>query len=474
MLVLVPHEYGHTVPGEHPERLLKLWTWVKQSAGRLAGSSPPRTALLIFAVVIAMATALLMMPWATSSGRPAPFHDALFVATSAVSVTGLTPVNTAEHWSPAGQVVILAAIQIGGLGILTLASLIALSVTHHLGLRTRLIAQEGMATGPLGEVGLLIRTVVTCSVIVEAALAAVLVPRMMMLEDSPATGAWHGIFYAISAFNNAGFVIHPEGLLGVAYDPVVLWTIMVGVFLGSLGFPVLLVLWRCRWHIKRWSLHSKLTLEVTALLLVLGAIAYALLEWNHTESLGGMSVAEKLQNSLFASVMMRSGGFSVVDNIAEHSETMLVTNALMFIGGGSASTAGGIKVTTFAVILLAFLAEARGHGDATAHGRTVPAQAMRVAISVVAMAASCILISTLVLMILTGDDLERPLFESISAFGTVGLTSGLTAELPPAGLYVLSGLMFTGRVGVMTFAAALTIRHSRTRYRYPEERPIIG
>ncbi|WP_238385385.1 TrkH family potassium uptake protein [Nesterenkonia muleiensis] len=457
-----------------PIRQRTLWESLKRPMSRLVGSSPPRIALLAFAVVIAVFTALLMMPWATASGRSAQFHDAVFVATSAVSVTGLISVNTAEHWSLAGQIVILAAIQIGGLGILTLATLVAVSVTHHLGLRTRLVAQEGMATGRLGEVGSLIKTVVVCSVVVEAALAAVLVPRMMMLDESPAVGAWHGLFYSISAFNNAGFVIHPEGLAGIGHDPVVLWTIMVGVFLGSLGFPVLLVLWRCRWHFTKWSLHTKLTMQVTVLLMVLGAVAYALLEWHHADTMGDMTIWEKLQNSLFASIMMRSGGFSVVDNIMEHSETMLVTNALMFVGGGSASTAGGIKVTTFAVILLAFLAEARGQEESTAHGRTIPAQAVRVAISVVAVSATLILVSTLALIMIAGEDLERPLFESISAFATVGLTSGLSAELPPSGLYVLSGLMFAGRVGIMTFAAALTIRHSGTRYRYPEGRPIIG
>lgn len=451
-----------------------LWGSVKHALSRLAQSSPPRTALLIFAAVIALFTSLLLMPWATPGRGSADFHDALFVSTSAVTVTGLTPVNTAEHWSLGGQIVILAAIQVGGLGILTLASLVAVSVTHHLGLRTRLVAQEGIASGPLGEVGSLIKTVVICSLVVQSALAAVLIPRMMILEGSPATGAWHGLFYSISAFNNAGFVIHPDGLAGVNNDPLVLWTIMIGVFLGSLGFPVLLLLWRCRFAFKRWSLHTKLTIEFTVAFMVLGAIAYALLEWNHADTLGHMATWEKLQNSLFASVMMRSGGFSVVDNIMEHSETMLVTNALMFVGGGSASTAGGIKVTTFAVILLAFIAEARGHEESSAHGRTIPAQAVRVAISVVAMAATFILASTLALIILTGEDLERPLFESISAFATVGLTSGLTEELPPTGLYVLSGLMFTGRVGIMTFAAALTIRHTRTRYRYPEGRPIIG
>ncbi len=450
------------------------WRSFTRWLGRLSGSSPARAALLIFALTIGLFTSLLMTPWATASGRAPEFHDALFVATSAVTVTGLTPVNTAEHWSLAGEIVILTGIQIGGLGIITIAALLAISVTRHLGLRTRLVAQEGMSTGKLGETGSLIKTVVICSAVVELALALVLVPRMIVLEGSIGTGFWHGLFYAVSAFNNAGFVIHPEGLAGIDHDPVVLWTIMIGVFLGSLGFPVLLLLWRCRWHIRRWSLHTRLTVEVTVLLMVVGAILYAVLEWNHADTLGQMSTGEKLQNSLFASVMMRSGGFSVVENVMEHSETMLITNALMFAGGGSASTAGGIKVTTIAVIFLAFLAEARGHEESTAHGRTIPAQAVRVAISVVAMGATFVLISTLALIIISGDDLERPLFESISAFATVGLTSGLTEELPPAGLYVLSGLMFAGRIGIMTFATALTIRHSRTRYRYPEARPIIG
>ena len=458
----------------HQMQETSTWRGFTRWLGRLSGSSPARAALLIFALTIGLFTSLLMMPWATASGSPPDFHDALFVATSAVTVTGLTPVNTAEHWSLAGEIVILVGIQIGGLGIITIAALLAISVTRHLGLRTRLVAQEGLSTGKLGETGSLIRTVVIFSAVVELALAMVLVPRLIALEGEVGSGFWHGIFYSVSAFNNAGFVIHPEGLADLGHDPLVLWTLMVGVLLGSLGFPVLLLLWRHRWHFRRWSLHTRLTVEVTLLLMVVGAVLYAVLEWNHFDTLGQMSTGEKLQNSLFASVMMRSGGFSVVENVMEHSETMLITNALMFAGGGSASTAGGIKVTTIAVIFLAFLAEARGHEESTAHGRTIPAQAVRVAVSVVAMGATFVLISTLALIIITGDDLERPLFESISAFATCGLTSGLTEELPPSGLYVLTGLMFAGRVGIMTFAAALTIRHSRTRYRYPEARPIIG
>lgn len=447
---------------------------LKSALGSLSGGTPARTALLVFGVTIGLFTSLLSMPWATASGRPAAFHEALFVATSAVTVTGLTPVNTAEYWSLGGQIVIISGIQVGGLGIITIAVLLAMTVTRHLGLRTRLIAQEGLTTGRLGETGGLIRIVVVVSVVVESVLALVLVPRLIQLEGDVVTGTWHGIFYAISAFNNAGFVIHPEGLSDLGHDPLVLWTIMIGVFLGSLGFPVLLILWRFRWHLRHWTLHTHLTVEVTVLLLVIGAVFYALVEWNHASTLGSMGTGEKLQNSLFASVMMRSGGFSVVDNVAEHSETMLVTSALMFAGGGSASTAGGIKVTTIAVIWLAFLAEARGDQESRAHRRTIPAQAVRVATSVVAVAATLVLMSTLALVMISDTDLERALFESISAFATCGLTTGLTEELPPAALYVLSGLMFAGRIGIMTFAAALTIRHNHTRYRYPEDRPVIG
>ncbi|MBE1515259.1 TrkH family potassium uptake protein [Nesterenkonia halotolerans] len=449
---------------------------LRQGLRRLTGTSPARAAMMIFAVTIAVFASLLMMPWSTVAGRSPEFHDALFVATSAVTVTGLTSVNTADHWSFAGELVILIGIQVGGLGIITIAALLAISVTRNLGLRTRLVAQEGgISTGAMGETGQVIRTVVICSAVVEAALAMVLIPRFIHLEDDLASGVWHGLFYAISSFNNAGFVVHSGGLDGFGADPVVIWTIMAGVFLGSLGFPVLFMLWRNRWHVRRWSLHTKLTLQVTLLLLVVGALLYGIMEWSNTNTIGEMSVWEKVQNSLFASVNMRSGGFSVVESNMENSETMLISDALMFAGGGSASTAGGIKVTTIAVIWLAFLAEARGDAESTAHGRTIPASAVRVAVSVVAMGATLVLISTVWLMYITGLDMGRPLYESISAFATVGLTAGLSADLPPEGLYVLAALMFAGRVGIITFAASLTVRQrSRVRYRYPEGRPMIG
>lgn len=436
--------------------------------------SPARIAVSAFILTIGLFSSLLMMPWATVGPRAPELHDAVLVATSAVTVTGLTSVNTAEHWSLAGQITILLGIQIGGLGIITTAALLAVSITHRLGLRTRLIAQEGMATGRLGETGSLIKVILICSLSVEAVLALILVPRFVTLEGSFLRGLWHGVFYAISSFNNAGFVLHPGGLADLGHDPVVLWTLMAGVFIGSLGFPVLYILWRHGFRIRRWSLHARLTIECSVLFLIVGAVLFAAFEWNNSSTLGDMSVGEKLHSALFSSVMMRSGGFEVVDSGRLHSQTMLIADALMFAGGGSTSTAGGIKVTTVAVMFLSFLAEARGHSQSTAHGRTIPAQATRVAVSVVAMAATVVLVATIALIAISGETLERPLFEAISAFATCGLSTGLTADLSPSGLYVLSALMLTGRVGIMTFAAALATRHTTIRYRFPDEQPLIG
>ena len=437
-------------------------------------SSPARSALLAFAAAIVVFTVLLMMPWATASDDPAYLHDAVFTATSAVSVTGLTTVDTATHWSPAGQVVILAGIQVGGLGIVTISSLLALSVTRQFGVRTRLLAQTGMSAGGLGEVRSRITTIVVSSALVELVIALVLAPRLIAHHGSFGDGLWHAVFYAVSAFNNAGFVLDPGGLAPVADDPVVFWALICAVFLGSLGFPVLLVLWKHQWHLGRWNLHTRLTVEVSVLLMLVGALGFAALEWSNGATLGGDGVADKLQQSVFASVMMRSGGFAIIDPIDTTASTMLITDALMFVGGGSVSTAGGVKVTTLAVIFLAFLAEARGRDDATAHGRALPTSSLRVAVSVAGRGLTLVAGSALALMILTGEDLGRPLFESISAFATCGLSSGLSAELEPAGVYVLSGLMFAGRVGIITFATALTMRAQRTRYRLPVERPIIG
>ena len=446
-----------------------------RAVGSAVGGSPARAALSAFALMSLVFTGLLALPWAAADGRPTALHDAMFTAVSAFSVTGLTTLNTAEHWSPAGQAVILVAIQIGGLGILSMASLLTLAVSRHLGLRSKLATQEaGMTSGNLGEVGRLLRVVVLTVLTAEAVLALFLVPRFAADSGSWLTGLWHGVFYSVSAFNNAGFSLHAGGLPEVAHDPVILTVIGVGVFVGALGFPVVMVLLDKGWRFRHWNLHTKLTVEVTVALLVLGAVLLFLFEAGNPGTHGDMGVWQRVWHSLFGSVMTRSGGFAIDDTNAHRPESLLLMDALMFVGGGSASTAGGIKVTTLAIMFLAIVAEARGDREVTAHGRTIAPESLRVAIAVLALGATLVLVATLALVNIADEPLQRPLFEVISAFATCGLSVGVSAEAPPAGKYLLTAMMFAGRVGTITFAAALALRQRRVLYRYPVERPIIG
>lgn len=441
---------------------------------RLARQSPARLALGVFASVIAVFTALLSMPWATASGERAPFVDALFTATSAVCVTGLVTVPTGTYWSTAGQVAILVAIKIGGLGVMTLASLLGLAVSRRMGLTQKLLVSSETKETRLGEVGSLVRTVIVTSTALEVAIALVLIPRLRIVGDDWAEAAWHGIFYAVSAFNNAGFIPTEEGLEPFAADWWVLLPIIIGVFIGSLGFPVILNVARTWRRPRRLSLHSKLTITTSAVLVVIGSVLVAAFEWTNPRTLGGIGWNETILASLFAGVMPRSGGFSTVDVGDMHEGTWLLNDALMFVGGGSASTAGGIKVTTLAVMLLAIVAEARGDKDVEAFGRRIPREALQVAIAVSLVSATIVLVTSLLLLAITGETLDVVLFEVISAFATVGLSTGLTPELPDAGKYVLTVLMFIGRTGTMTLAAALALRSRRRVIRLPEERPIIG
>ncbi|MEH0108536.1 potassium transporter TrkG [Tersicoccus sp. MR15.9] len=451
-----------------------LLSVARDAVDRLAGSSPARLALITFACIVLVFTGLLSLPWAAASGRVTPLHDALFTAVSAVCVTGLTVVSTATHWSAFGQIVILLAIQIGGLGVLTLASILAMAVSRRLGVRGKLIALEEMNIGRLGEVGALLRIVVATSATIELAIAVILAPRFMMLGEPLGQAVWHAVFYAISAFNNAGFTPHSDGIVPYGEDPWILLPLMAGVFIGSLGFPVIMVLLFTRARFHAWTLHAKLTVEVSVILLVLGSIAWGAFEWSNPGTIGSMNTADKILHSVFASVMTRSGGFNLVDMNHLDQTSVLVTDALMFAGGGSASTAGGIKVTTIAVVVLAIVAEARGDADVRSHGRTIPPSAMRVAMAVIAISATMVMVATAVLLQISGQSLDRVLFEVISAFATCGLSNGLSAELSPVGKDVLSVLMFLGRMGPITVSTALALRQRRTLYHFPEERPILG
>ncbi|MDM7832250.1 TrkH family potassium uptake protein [Cellulomonas edaphi] len=446
----------------------------REFVDRSARQSPARLALFVFGGVIALGTALLSTPWATASGERAHVVDALFTATSASTVTGLVVVPTGEYWSGFGLVVILLAIKVGGLGVMTLASLLGMAVSRRIGLTQRLLVSSETKTTRLGEVGSLVRTVIVTSTALELAISLILLPRFLMYDEGWGEAAWHALFYGISAFNNAGFVPTPEGLSPFVSDWWVLLPIIVGVFVGSLGFPVILNVARNLREPRRWNLHSKLTITTSVALVVAGSILVAAFEWTNPGTFKPLDTSATVLASLFAGVMPRSGGFSTVDISQMHEGTWLVNDALMFVGGGSASTAGGIKVTTLAVMLLAIVAEARGDRDVEAYGRRIPREALQVAIAVSLVSATFVLIASLLLLAMTGWTLDVVLFEVISAFATCGLSTGVTGDLPTAAKYVLSVLMFIGRTGTMTLAAALALRNRRRVIRLPEERPIIG
>ncbi|WP_194949200.1 TrkH family potassium uptake protein [Actinomyces trachealis] len=441
---------------------------------RAARTSPARLALIVFATIIAGITSLLCLPIATANGlAAAPFVDALFQATSAVCVTGLTTVETATYWSTFGQATIIMGSAIGGLGVMTLASVLSLAVSRHVGLTQRLLTASETQSS-LGDVGSLLRAVIGTSLGVEVLLTAALLPRFLTLGLPLHKAAWYAVFMSLSIFNNAGFVIMPEGLEPHATDWWMCLPIIIGTFLGAVGFPVILDIVRRRHRPRTWSLHTKLTLTTYSTLSLLTAVSVGAFEWNNPHTLGGMPLHGKLLSALVSSVNSRSSGLATAPTSEMHQTTWFLQDILMFIGGGSASTAGGIKVTTFAVLVLAIIAEARGDQDIEAYGRRIGLSTVRLCVSVVIIGATAVGSATLLLLQLTDLDLDHILFETVSAFATVGLSTGVTPTLPDSAKYVLVALMYIGRVGTMTMASALALRERRRVIRMPEGRPMIG
>ncbi|MGO1560353.1 MAG: TrkH family potassium uptake protein [Actinomycetaceae bacterium] len=447
---------------------------VRDNVDKLARSSPARLALLVFAALIVLVTGLLSLPVATTDGIRTTFVDALFTAVSAVCVTGLTTVDTATHWSPFGHGVIMASIAVGGLGVMTLASILGLAVSRRIGLTQRLLMSSEKGGTRLGEVGSLVRAIVVASLVIEGLLALVLVPRFYQAGEGLASALWHGIFTSVSIFNNAGFVIIDGGLAPYVGDWWIGLPIIFGTIFGAVGFPVLLEMWRHRARPGRVSLHAKLTLSTFGILLVATAIAFAVLEWRNPETLGSLSGSERVLATLLHATTPRSSGLATLDVSEFQQSTLLTMDAMMFVGGGSASTAGGIKVTTFAVLVLGIVAEARGDRDIESFGRRIPTESVRLAVAVAFLGTTLVGVATLVLLSTTDFTLDQVVFEVISAFATCGLSTGITPHLPDVAKYVLSALMFAGRIGTVTLAAALALRSRRRVIRMPEERPLIG
>lgn len=438
-------------------------------------SHPGTVLVLSFLAAIAAGTGLLMLPWARAEGSGADALTALFTATSAVCVTGLVIVDTGSYWSMFGQVTILALFQLGGFGMMTSATLLGLVVNRQLRLRSRMLLQAETHSLALGDVRSIAKLILVVTLVVEASATVLLALRFALGHGMPwGEALWQGLFHAVSAFNNAGFSTWGDSVMRFVGDAWVLLPLMLAIVIGGLGFPVLHELVARRAGRSRHTMHAVLTLWGSAALVLGGALIIGLAEWGNARTLAPLGALERVLAALFTSVSARTAGFNALDIGGLTTESLALHYALMFIGGGSAGTAGGVKVTTFFVLLLIVWNEIRGHRDVEFRGRRIASTVQRQALTVLVLSAAVIVIALLILLPMTTLPFERVLFEVISAFATVGLSTGITAELSPAGQLILVVLMFVGRVGIVTLAAALAMHHGRRDYRYPEEKPIVG
>jgi potassium uptake TrkH family protein len=417
----------------------------------------------------------LSLPISRADDSPFSVVTALFTSTSAVCVTGLTVVDTTTYWSGFGQFIIMLLIQLGGLGIVTLATLAFMLLSDRLGMfHMKTIAAETGADSLAGVRGL-VRIIIGVTLACEAVIALVLSLRFWTAYDMPFdTGLYHGVFHAISAWNNAGFALYSDNMIRFVSDPIISITISIAVILGSIGFPVLRGFWQHRFRYNRWSLHMRLTVFATGVLLGIGFFGYFIFEWTNTKTFGSLSVVDKANAAFFQSVQPRTAGFNSVDTVALTEESTLVTLALMFIGGGSASTAGGVKVATFALLAYVMWAEIRGDSDVTVFKRRVPSTVVRQAVTVALAGVGTVAISTLALSVAGNYGLVNSAFEAISALSTVGLSVGVSSSDNTLSELILVVLMYVGRLGPITLAAALALRTQPNLFRYPEDRPLIG
>lgn len=442
---------------------------------------PMRTIVLSFFSIICIGTVLLMLPISSRSGDFTPITDSFFTATSATCVTGLIIYDTYTHWNAFGQVLILIMIQIGGLGLVTFTTFFNLAIGKKLGLRTMQVASESVNSNGFNDVKQLISVIIKMSLACE--LAGALILMITFIPKYGLYGIFISVFLAISAFCNAGFDIlgfeqQFSSLVNYNDNPIVMGTIMALIICGGLGFVV--------WHdiavyrrTKRLMLHTKVVLISTAFLIFFGTIGILILEWSNTKTIGNMSIYDKIINSLFQSVTFRTAGFNTIDIGEMHSLTKIFGILLMFIGAAPGSTGGGVKVTTFTVILMTVICVMRNRPETTIFGRKIDKDIVYKALSIICLAALAVTITSITLVyanIPAGISGIDSVFESVSAFGTVGVSVGPTASANIISKILLSITMFLGRVGPVSLALAVTMNsENRSKNQIiPEGKIIVG
>lgn len=434
--------------------------------------SAPRLIALGFAAFMVFGTLLLKLPASTQDGIS--WVDAFFVSVSAASVTGLSSVDYPTTFTPFGSVMLMVLVQVGGIGIMTLATVGALLVGRRVGFRDLLAVREelGAVDSPRNTVRL-VAQIAGISLLVEVAGAIVLGAGFIGGGLGFGESVFQGIFHAVMAYCNAGFSALPEGFFPYAGNVPINLGLVVLIILGGFGFPVLINLYYYR-SMRRLTLHSKLVLVTTAVLITVGVLSVALLEWTNPATLGGEPASTRTLMSLLQGITPRTAGFSTVDYAQMREPTLLVQIGLMFIGAAPTSTGGGVRVTTIALLFLVVLTQVRGQEEVSAFGRRVPRQLIQKAFALLSISALLVLTATLALMISDGLPLLPAVFETTSAFGTVGLSLNVTPELSTFGKLLVAAVMFLGRVGPITLVLALSARHKPRDYVYPQEDIAIG
>jgi len=446
------------------------------NTGNTRGShfTPPRILTAGFAMIILIGTVLLSLPQATIDGRGLPLIDALFTATSAVCVTGLVVVNTGTHFTLFGQLVILTLIQIGGLGFMTFATLFAIILGRKISLKERLLLQEALNQVTLEGIVRLTKYVVQISLAIETA-GALILTLCWSQEMGWGKAAYFALFHAVSAFNNAGFDLFNNfsSLTGYTDNLLVNATMMLLIIAGGLGFAVLADLIFQKG--KKFTLHSRAVIITSLLLIAAGTVVIFVLEMNNPQTLAPYNLKTKILASLFQAVTPRTAGFSTLNiaNLRDTTQLFLIT--LMFIGASPGSTGGGIKTTTFLSIILSVIATFKGGNNVSFRERTLPKDLIQKAVAITSLAALLVFLVTSLLTVSENMDFLEIFFESVSAFGTVGLSTGITPYLSALGKTAVIVTMYCGRLGPLTLAFALNKKAAAISHlKYPEERLIIG
>ena len=449
---------------------------------------PARVIASLYTAVIVFGGLLLTLPVSRSDNKLGGLLEGMFTSVSAVCVTGLSTVNVETYWTPFGHLVILLLIKIGGLGILALATLIGVLLARRVGMRTTMLGATESSNMSSGDIRKTIRTIVIVASSIEAVSATVMTLRFWTgYHYDLGKSIWYGVFHSVSAFNNAGFALYGDSLMKFQADPWIILPICANVILGGLGFFVVFEIGRRlagRVEARRvggiiesklhWTLTTRIVLWATAFLLIGGTLYFLFIEWNNPKTLGPMDFGTKLMSAFALSVLARTAGFNSVDISALDPTSWLGTDILMFIGGGSGGTAGGIKVTTATVLIFIVWTEIRGDTAVNIGERRLPRSIQRQALTLVSLAFVTVIGAMMVLHLITPFSTDQLIFEVISAFGTVGLSTGITPAMPMFGQLVLMALMFIGRLGTVVVASSLAARVTHVHYELPKERPLIG